>query len=213
MLLLIPVTGAKTIKNRTHLDLTTEAEDHDAEISRLLALGANREQCLRTVDEGRGGVPSQIPSGVRQPSTCAQATREGKAVTGHGSGVGDGQIRFDMQAVSFWGTTWGLHDMRPAGQPARQHTDRFPHPDPTDLRERLAPHPGGQRVAGSNPAVPTITCRSEGVPGTIPGLLLILGEPAGSQPPSGPLRGPGLLLEVLVHGRRALVSAGRISCR
>ena len=57
MLLLIPVTGAKTIKNRTHLDLTTEAEDHDAEISRLLALGANREQCLRTVDEGRGAYP------------------------------------------------------------------------------------------------------------------------------------------------------------
>jgi hypothetical protein len=128
MLLLIPVTGAKTIKNRTHLDLTTEAEDHDAEISRLLALGANREQCLRTVDEGRGGVPSQIPSGVRQPSTCAQATREGKAVTGHGSAVGDGRIRYDMQAVSFWGppgdhTTCvqpdNLHVSTPTASPTR----------------------------------------------------------------------------------------------
>jgi hypothetical protein len=51
MLLLIPVTGAKTIKNRTHLDLTTEAKDRDAEISRLLALGASRVDIGQTGNE------------------------------------------------------------------------------------------------------------------------------------------------------------------
>jgi predicted enzyme related to lactoylglutathione lyase len=46
---LMPVTDTKTVKNRVHVDLTTEAEDRDAEISRLLALGACR------VDIGQTG--------------------------------------------------------------------------------------------------------------------------------------------------------------
>jgi hypothetical protein len=45
----MPVTDAKTIKNRVHLDLTTAAEDRHAEIERILALGA------RTVDIGQSG--------------------------------------------------------------------------------------------------------------------------------------------------------------
>ena len=45
----MPVTGAKTVKNRVHLDLTTSAADRDAEIERLLALGARR------VDIGQTG--------------------------------------------------------------------------------------------------------------------------------------------------------------
>ena len=48
----MPVTDAKTVKNRVHLDLTTEAEDRDAEIERLLALGARR------VDIGQTGAES-----------------------------------------------------------------------------------------------------------------------------------------------------------
>jgi predicted enzyme related to lactoylglutathione lyase len=39
----------KTVKNRVHLDLTTTADDRDAEIARLLALGARR------VDVGQTG--------------------------------------------------------------------------------------------------------------------------------------------------------------
>lgn len=45
----MPVSDRKAVKNRVHLDLTTEADDRDAEIERLLALGARR------VDVGQSG--------------------------------------------------------------------------------------------------------------------------------------------------------------
>ncbi len=48
----MPVTGVKAIKNRVHLDLTTGADDREAEIERLLALGAVR------VDIGQTGTES-----------------------------------------------------------------------------------------------------------------------------------------------------------
>jgi len=48
----MPVADVKTVKNRLHLDLTTRAADRDAEISRLLALGARR------VDVGQTGQES-----------------------------------------------------------------------------------------------------------------------------------------------------------
>jgi predicted enzyme related to lactoylglutathione lyase len=48
----MPVSDVKTVKNRVHLDLTTEAEDREAEIARLLALGARR------VDVGQTGQES-----------------------------------------------------------------------------------------------------------------------------------------------------------
>jgi predicted enzyme related to lactoylglutathione lyase len=47
----MPVTGPKTVKNRVHLDLTTEAGDRDAEIERLLALGARRVDVGQTGEE------------------------------------------------------------------------------------------------------------------------------------------------------------------
>jgi predicted enzyme related to lactoylglutathione lyase len=37
----MPVTDPKTVKNRVHLDITTSASDRDAEIERLLGLGAH----------------------------------------------------------------------------------------------------------------------------------------------------------------------------
>jgi predicted enzyme related to lactoylglutathione lyase len=49
---LMPVTDAKTVKNRVHLDLTTSADDRAGEIERLLALGAVR------VDIGQTGAES-----------------------------------------------------------------------------------------------------------------------------------------------------------
>jgi predicted enzyme related to lactoylglutathione lyase len=45
----MPSPDAKAVKNRLHFDLTCEAEDRDAEIDRLLALGARR------VDVGQTG--------------------------------------------------------------------------------------------------------------------------------------------------------------
>ena len=48
----MPVTDAKTVKNRLHLDITTSADDRDAEIERLLGLGAQR------VDVGQTGQES-----------------------------------------------------------------------------------------------------------------------------------------------------------
>jgi hypothetical protein len=45
----MPVADMKSVKNRVHLDLTTEAENRDAEIDRLLTLGARR------VDIGQTG--------------------------------------------------------------------------------------------------------------------------------------------------------------
>lgn len=38
----MPVSDIKSVKNRVHLDLTTGSDDRDAEIERLLALGARR---------------------------------------------------------------------------------------------------------------------------------------------------------------------------
>ncbi len=48
----MPVTDVKMVKNRVHLDLTSEAEDRQAEIERLLTLGARR------VDVGQTGAES-----------------------------------------------------------------------------------------------------------------------------------------------------------
>ncbi|WP_328581778.1 VOC family protein [Streptomyces sp. NBC_00370] len=48
----MPVPDRKTTKNRLHLDLTPSAEDREAEIARVLALGATR------VDVGQSGTES-----------------------------------------------------------------------------------------------------------------------------------------------------------
>ena len=47
----MPVTDAKTVKNRLHLDLTTSAQDRDQEIERLLTLGARRVDIGQTGSE------------------------------------------------------------------------------------------------------------------------------------------------------------------
>jgi Glyoxalase-like domain len=47
----MPVSDPKTVKNRVHLDVTTEAADRDAEIERLLALGARRVDIGQTGEE------------------------------------------------------------------------------------------------------------------------------------------------------------------
>jgi len=47
----MPVTDAKVVKNRVHLDITTSTEDRDQEIERLLALGAQRADIGQTGKE------------------------------------------------------------------------------------------------------------------------------------------------------------------
>jgi predicted enzyme related to lactoylglutathione lyase len=47
----MPVTEAKTVKNRVHLDLTTGADDRDSEIDRLIGLGARRVDIGQTGEE------------------------------------------------------------------------------------------------------------------------------------------------------------------
>jgi predicted enzyme related to lactoylglutathione lyase len=47
----MPSPDTKTVKNRLHLDLTTSADDRDAEIARLLGLGARRADVGQTGDE------------------------------------------------------------------------------------------------------------------------------------------------------------------
>ena len=48
----MPVTEAKVVKNRVHLDLTTAADERESEIERILTLGAQR------VDIGQTGTES-----------------------------------------------------------------------------------------------------------------------------------------------------------
>jgi predicted enzyme related to lactoylglutathione lyase len=47
----MPVTDRKSVKNRLHLDLTSGAEDRDAEIERILSLGARRADVGQTGEE------------------------------------------------------------------------------------------------------------------------------------------------------------------
>ena len=65
----------KTVKNRVHLDLTTTAGDRDAEIERLIALGARR------VDIGQTGQESwdvlADPEGNEFCVVCPKSTLVG----------------------------------------------------------------------------------------------------------------------------------------
>jgi len=47
----MPVTDQKIVKNRVHLDITTEAQDRDQEIDRLLGLGAQHADVGQTGNE------------------------------------------------------------------------------------------------------------------------------------------------------------------
>ncbi|MBC6448731.1 VOC family protein [Actinokineospora xionganensis] len=47
----MPVTDRKVAKNRLHLDLTSSPEDREAEIDRILALGATRVEIGQTGEE------------------------------------------------------------------------------------------------------------------------------------------------------------------
>jgi predicted enzyme related to lactoylglutathione lyase len=58
----MPVTDPKTVKNRVHLDLQPQDRSRDAEVERLLALGATLVDDRRTPD-GRGWAVLADPEG------------------------------------------------------------------------------------------------------------------------------------------------------
>ncbi|MGC9665721.1 VOC family protein [Planosporangium sp. 12N6] len=62
MLLFIRVPEGKTVKNRLHLDLRPNGRTRDAEVERLLALGARQVDDRRTPD-GKGWVVLVDPEG------------------------------------------------------------------------------------------------------------------------------------------------------
>ena len=69
-LVFVPVTEAKTVKNRVHLDLATESAEHqEAEVRRLLALGAV------PVDIGQGDVPWQVLADPEGNEFCVLVPR------------------------------------------------------------------------------------------------------------------------------------------
>jgi hypothetical protein len=69
---LMPVTDAKTVKNRVHVDLTTSAADRDQEIERLIGLGARR------VDVGQTGEESwTVLADPEGNEFCVLSAREG----------------------------------------------------------------------------------------------------------------------------------------
>jgi len=69
-LVFVPVPETKTIKNRLHIDLNPDA-DRDAEIERLLTLGA------RTVDIGQGDVGWTVLADPEGNEFCVLRSREG----------------------------------------------------------------------------------------------------------------------------------------
>ncbi len=66
-LLFVPVPEGKTIKNRLHLDF--RPEDQDAEVERLLALGASR------VDVGQGDQPWVVLADPEGNEFCVLGSR------------------------------------------------------------------------------------------------------------------------------------------
>ena len=69
-LVFVPVPDAKTVKNRLHIDLNPP-EDRDAEIERLIGLGARR------VDIGQGDVGWTVLADPEGNEFCVLRARDG----------------------------------------------------------------------------------------------------------------------------------------
>jgi predicted enzyme related to lactoylglutathione lyase len=69
ILVFVPVPERKTVKNRIHLDVNPAGADQDAELERLLALGAVR------VDVGQGDVPWIVLADPEGNEFCLLARR------------------------------------------------------------------------------------------------------------------------------------------
>lgn len=66
-LLFLPVSDAKAVKNRLHIDL--RPDDQDAEVTRLLTLGARR------IDIGQGGVSWVVLADPEGNEFCVLSSR------------------------------------------------------------------------------------------------------------------------------------------
>jgi predicted enzyme related to lactoylglutathione lyase len=73
-LLFVTVPGAKSVKNRLHLDL--RPDDQEAEVERLVDMGA------RPVDVGQGDVSWVVLADPEGNEFCVLASRRPPAVTG-----------------------------------------------------------------------------------------------------------------------------------
>ncbi|WP_324649923.1 VOC family protein [Georgenia sp. H159] len=70
-LVFVPVPEGKTVKNRLHLDLAPEPDDdHDAEVQRLVDLGAQR------IDVGQGDVPWVVLADPEGNEFCVLTPRD-----------------------------------------------------------------------------------------------------------------------------------------
>lgn len=70
-LVFVPVPQPKTVKNRLHLDLAPHVtDDRDAEIERLLGMGATR------IDIGQGDVPWEVLADPEGNEFCVLSSRE-----------------------------------------------------------------------------------------------------------------------------------------
>jgi predicted enzyme related to lactoylglutathione lyase len=69
LLVFVPVSEPKTVKNRLHIDVNPSGCDQPAELERLLALGAQR------VDVGQGDVPWIVLADPEGNEFCLLARR------------------------------------------------------------------------------------------------------------------------------------------
>jgi len=109
-LVLVPVPERKTVQNRLHLDLaTTSAEHQDAEVERLLGLGAV------PADVGQGHVPWTVLADPEGNEFCVLDPRPEYAGTGPVAAVVAGCG--DPQAIAgFWELATGFRRQRSAAE-------------------------------------------------------------------------------------------------
>jgi predicted enzyme related to lactoylglutathione lyase len=104
-LVFVPVAEPKTGKNRLHLDLSTTSQQHqDAEVERVLALGATR------ADIGQGDVPFEVLADPEGNEFCVLDPREDYLDARPIAAVVLDCARPD-QLVPFWAdaTGWAVH--------------------------------------------------------------------------------------------------------
>ena len=103
-LVFVPVTAAKVVKNRVHLDLASESPDHQAAwVTHALSLGATN------ADIGQGSVPWVVMADPEGNEFCALDTRPEYAATGAVAAVVVDSLD-PLRMAEFWSaaTAWPI---------------------------------------------------------------------------------------------------------
>jgi predicted enzyme related to lactoylglutathione lyase len=184
----VAVPGAKTTKNRVHLDLaTTSAADQAAEVARLLGLGAVR------VDIGQGNVPWEVMADPEGNEFCVLDPRPVYVGTGPVAAV-VADCRDPAAVAGFWrlATGWvpasstqgGVSLRSPAG--VGPFLELLPSTDPKTVKNRVhldvAPDKGEDQAAAVRAlleAGATRTDVGQGVQGEVS--WVVLADPEGSE--------------------------------